>query len=235
MRLERQPAFVLHARAWRETSLLVEVLTCEHGRLGLVARGVRTPRGQMLRAALQPLQRIHVDAVLRGELAQLRGAEASDIAPVLTGDAMLAGFYINELVMRLAPRQDPMPLLFHAYAQAREGLREGTGLAWTLRRFERDLLDALGFGFAHGVDAEGHEIDPAARYRLDAEQGACRVDHAAIRDAATGRALLMLQADSLPDAEDLATLRRAIRPMLLQLLGGRGLKSWEMRASVRER
>ena len=235
MRLERQPAFVLHARAWRETSLLVEVLTRDHGRLGMVARGVRTPRGQLLRAALQPLQRIHVDAVQRGELAQLRAAEASDIAPALTGDAVLAGFYLNELVMRLAPRQDPLPRVFEAYAQAREGLRNGARVAWTLRRFERDLLDALGFGFAHGVDAEGQAIDPAARYRLDAEHGVCRVDHGALRDAATGHALLMLQADAMPDADGLASLRRAIRPMLLQLLGGRGLASWTLWPSLRIR
>jgi DNA repair protein RecO (recombination protein O) len=107
MRIDDEPAFVLHARAWRETSLLVEVLSVRHGRLGLLAR-VQGPR-QALRAALQPLQAIRFDAVLRGELAQLRRAEALDAAPRLVGQAMLAGFYLNELVLRLAPRQDPCP------------------------------------------------------------------------------------------------------------------------------
>ena len=109
MRIENQPAFVLHARNWRETSLLVEVLSAEHGRIGLVARGVHGPKKHLLRAALQPLQHIRLDAVQRGELAQLVSAEALDAAPRLAGDAMLAGFYLNELVLRMTQRLDPQP------------------------------------------------------------------------------------------------------------------------------
>src|SRR5690242_17170515 len=115
MRLEDETGFVLHARHWRETSLLVEVLSLHHGRIGLLARGVQGERKQALRAALQPLQSIRFSAVQRGELAQLRGAEAEDAAPRLQGDAMLAAFYLNELVLRLAPRHDPVPDLHAAY------------------------------------------------------------------------------------------------------------------------
>ena len=89
MRIEGETGFVLHARPWRETSLLVEVLGDGHGRIGLVARGVHSPKRQVLRAALQPLQHIRFDAVLAGELAQLRAAESLDAAPVLAGDALL--------------------------------------------------------------------------------------------------------------------------------------------------
>src|SRR5690606_31734231 len=162
-------------RPWRETSLLVEVLSAGHGRLGLVARGVQSPRRQPLRAALQPLQHIRFDAVLVGELAQLRAAESLDAAPRLAGEAHLAGFYLNELVMRLAPRQDPLPELAAAYARTRERLRACQPLAWTLRRFERDLLDALGVGFELHCDGDGAAIDPAARYRLDPEHGPRRL------------------------------------------------------------
>ena len=109
MELIAEPVFVLHTRPWRETSLLVEVLSAGHGRLGVVARGVQGPKKQVLRAALQPLQHIRLEAQLRGELGRLTGAEALDAAPRLQGDAMLAAFYINELVLRLAPRQDPLP------------------------------------------------------------------------------------------------------------------------------
>src|SRR5690606_2882279 len=115
MRYAGEHAYVLHARAWRETSLLVEVLSEHHGRLGIVARGVQGPKRHLLRAALQPLQHIRFDAVQRGELAQLHAAEALDAAPLLAGDAMLSGFYANELMLRLAPRQDPHPELYVLY------------------------------------------------------------------------------------------------------------------------
>jgi DNA repair protein RecO (recombination protein O) len=235
MRIEGEPAFVLHTRPWRESSLLVEVLSLNFGRLGLIARGVQGPKRHVLRAALQPLQHVRLEAVQRGELAQLRVAEALDAAPLLHGDAALAGFYLNELVLRLAPRGDPLPELYAAYADARSRLA-GPALAWSLRRFERDLLEAIGFGIPFDVDGEGVPIDPAARYRLDPEHGARRLlsdrGHGDRMAAATGRALLALAADRMPEPDDLAGLRRALRPVLEHHLGGRGLKSWDMLAEL---
>lgn len=231
MRHAAEPAFVLHARPWRETSLLVEVLSAAHGRIGLVARGVSGPKKHVLRAALQPLQSIRFDAVQKGELAQLSAAEAVDAAPLLQGDAALAAFYVNELCLRLAPRHVPQLELHAAYAQVRERLRAGEQLAWTLRRFERDLLEALGVGLAFQVDGDGTDIDPAARYRLDPEEGPRRLRSERAgerRDTATGSALLALAADLQPGSEDLASLRLPLRTVLLHHLGGRGLKSWEM-------
>ena len=236
MRIAGEAAFVLHARPWRETSLLVEVLAEQQGRLGVIARGVQGPKRHVLRAALQPMQHIRLDAVLQGELAQLRGAEALDAAPVLQGDASLAAFYVNELVLRLAPRGDALPELFDAYGEVRAFLASDAPLAWTLRRFERDLLEALGFGLSLEADVDGNAIDPAARYRLDPEQGARRVRHdrgQTDRDtAATGRALLALAADALPEPDDLSSLRRAMREVLAYHVGPRGLKSWDMLAEL---
>ena len=103
--------------------------------------------------------------------------------------------------------------------------------AWILRRFERDLLEALGSGLDFASDGDGAAIDPAARYRLEAEHGPRRVlgERAGDRrESATGRALLALGGDIVPNAEDLASLRLPLRAMILHELGGRGLKSWEM-------
>ena len=236
MRYAGENAFVLHARPWRETSLLVEVLSEHHGRLGMVARGVQGPKRHALRAALQPLQWIRFDAVQVGELARLNSAEALDVAPRLTGEAMLSGFYLNELTLRLAPRQDPVPELYEAYGRARSRMAAGEALGWTLRRFERDLLDALGFGFDWHHDGDGAPIDPAARYRLDPEHGPRRVlsdrGHGDRSSAATGRGLLSLANDRMPIADDLPGLRRAMREVLAHHLGPRGLKSWEMLAEL---
>ena len=235
MRIAGEPAFVLHARPWRESSLLVEVLTPNHGRVGLVARGVRSARRQPLRAALQPLQQVRLEAVQQGELAQLRSAEALDAAPMLAGEAALAAFYVNELVLRLAPRNDPQHELFDAYATMRARLGDAAQpLAWTLRRFEAALLDALGVGLDYANDADAQPVDPAARYRLDPEQGPRRLlsdrGRADRSDAATGLALLALAADAddAPGVDDLAGLRRALRPVLLHHLGGRPLRSWDL-------
>lgn len=233
MRYDAEPAYVLHARPWRETSLLLELLTEHHGRIGMVARGVQDPRKHVLRAALQPLQHIRFDGVQRGELAQLRMAEAIDAAPRLSGDAGLAAFYVSELTLRLAPRQDPHSGLYDLYGQVRARLRQDAQLAWTLRRFERDLLEALGFGLDFSHEGDGDPVDPAARYRLDPEHGprrvlSERVDAAGRGQTATGRALLALANDDMPDAADLQGLRRVLRTLIAHYLGGRGLKSWEL-------
>lgn len=242
LRYASEPAFVLHARAWRETSLLVELLTLAHGRVGAVARGTTGPRKQALRAALQPLQHIRFDGAQKGELAQLSQAEAVDVAPLLQGEAMVAGFYLNELMLRLAPRHDAGGALYAIYGETRARLAlvgahgDGLDLAWTLRRFERDLLEALGVGFAWDCDADGEAIDPAARYRLNAEEGPRRVlddtGKTGRDQAAPGRALIGLAADRAPPPEDMPGLRRAMRALLLEHLGGRGLKSWELIAAL---
>lgn len=231
MRYLGEPAYVLHARRWRESSLLVEVLSEQHGRLGLVARGVAGPKRHVLRAALQPLQHIRLDGVQRGELAWLNSAEQIDSAPVLAGEATLAGFYLGELLLRLVPRQDPQPRLYALYGQARRRLGSDEPLAWTLRRFERDLLGVLGVGFDFRVDGDGEPLDPAARYRIEPEHGPRRIrDWGAggRMEGATGRGLLALAADRLPEPEDMGGLRRVLREAVSHQLGGRGLKSWEL-------
>ncbi|HQZ32536.1 MAG TPA: DNA repair protein RecO, partial [Arenimonas sp.] len=141
MRIEAQPAFVLHTRPWRETSLIVEMLTRDHGRVAVIARGVQGAKRHPLRAALQPLQWLRVDFLPRGELGRLVQAEALDAAPMLQGETLMAAFYVNELLLRLLPRQDPAPALFERYAEVRQALAGSDPLAWTLRRFERDLLE----------------------------------------------------------------------------------------------
>jgi len=229
MRIEGETGFVLHARPWRETSLLVEVLSAGHGRIGLVARGVQSPKRQVLRAALQPLQHIRFDAVMAGELAQLRAAESLDAAPQLAGDAWLAAFYLNELVLRLLPRGEPQPDLFWRYAECLGALGEPDApMAWELRRFERDLLAATGYALELEAAGEGGEtLDPGGRYRVDPMTGPYRVRDATA-ESVSGAALLALGEDRKPDAEGLRELRRLLREVLRHHLGGRELRSWQL-------
>ena len=229
MRVELEPCYVLHSRAYRETSLLVDVFSESHGRTGLLARGVRSARGQPLRALLQPLQPVLLSWGGRGELGLLRGAEAGTNVQRPTGDAVLAGFYANELLLRLLPRDDPHPPLFHRYASLVAALAQAPSLplAWTLRRFERDLLEDLGYGLVLVHDAQGTAIDAATRYRYDPDLGPVPLSDSAVGGAGvSGAALLALAADHAPDADLQTELRRMMRRVLLERLGGRELQAW---------
>ena len=227
MRVEGQPAFVLHARPWRETSLIVELLSRDHGRVAVVARGLSGPKRHPLRAALQPLQHVRADFLPQGEMARLLQAEAIDAAPLLHGDTLLAAFYVNELLLRLLPRQDPSAELYARYGALRGEFASTEPLAWTLRRFERDLLDTLGYGLPLDQSDDGQPLDPAARYRLDAEAGPVR-DRQHAAGSASGAALLAQAADRLPPPEQLAELRVALRGVLQAHLGPARLKSWSL-------
>ncbi len=225
MRIEAQPAFVLHARPWRETSLLVELLTRDHGRVGVVARGLNGPKRHPLRAALQPLQSIRIDYLPRGELARLLQAEARDAAPLLVGEALMAAFYVNELVLRLTPRNDAAEPVFALYGRVRGELAAPASLAWTLRRFERDLLDALGYGLPWDHTLDDEPVEATARYRLDPTQGPI-IESRRVSGTLSGAALLALATDQQPAGEVLSELRPALRAVLASHLGPLALKSW---------
>ncbi len=229
MRITAQPAIVLHARRWRETSLLVELFTRDHGRVGVVVRGTHGPKRQPLRAALQPLQAIRVDYLQRGELATLLQAEAVDGLPRLAGDALLAALYLAELTLRMLPRDDAASSLFLRFGDA---LGELGGfpdapamLAWRLRRYERDLLDALGYALPLDRDVDGILIDPAARYSIDPEHGPRR-DRNHASGGISGAALLALALDTQPADDLLREQRVALRTVIAFHLGARGLRSW---------
>ncbi|MDQ7994731.1 MAG: DNA repair protein RecO [Luteibacter sp.] len=228
MRVEQQPTFVLHARPYRETSLLVECLTRDHGRIGVVARGVRNERARLQRAQLEPFQRLAFDLIMKGELATLRTAEPSGVAQRLTGDAGMAGLYLNELVVRLTGRQDPNPDLFDHYERTLRRMAVGEPLAWTLRRFERDMLEALGYALPLDIDAiDGEPLDPLLTYFYDPESGVLP-GRAGDARGIRGADLLALAADQAPDTAGLASLRRMMRQIISFHLGGGELKAWRV-------
>jgi DNA repair protein RecO len=235
MRLDQQPAYVLHARPYRETSLLLECLTRDHGRLGVVARGVRGERAKLRRAQLEPFQPLALDLLLRGELATLTGAETVGMPLRLGGDHGLAGLYLNELVVRLTARQDAHPALFDAYAQTLARLAGDEPAGWTLRRFERDLLEAIGYGLQLRHEAGGEQaLQAQAHYCYDVEQGPVRCAAGAAR-AVRGGDLLALAEDRMPDPEGAAALRRLMREVIRYHLGGGELRAWRMLAGAQPR
>lgn len=155
MRTALQPAYILHSRAYRDTSLILEVFTAEQGRLSIVARGARRrARGGSHAALLQPFVPLLLSFVGRSEMKTLTQAEAAGSAPALAGERLFSGMYLNELMVRLLHRHDPHPGLFAAYGGALQALAESEHLDPVLRRFEWRLLEDLGYSFP--LVADGH-------------------------------------------------------------------------------
>lgn len=233
MRVENHPAFVLHGRPYRETSLLLECFTRDYGRIGLVARGVRKEKSRLPRALLQPLTPVSLGWSGGGELATLTAAEARADPLMLAGETALCGLYLNELMLRLTMRQDAHPELFDAYERTLERLAHGDAPAWTLRRFERDLLDQLGYGLNPAVDAQAQgPVDAQGVYGYRHELGSVRWLSVADGPKVSGATLLALAADRKPADPDLPSLRRWMRAVIAAHLDGAELQAWKLLSDV---
>lgn len=226
-RIALAPAYVLHQHDWRETSSIIEIFSREQGRLGLVALGARRPRTTW-RPWLRPFQPLLLSWVGGRELATLTGAEPQAPAPPLAAHAVLSGFYLNELLLRLVARHDPQPELFGYYAEALAGLAVSVRPA--LRLFEKKLLAVLGYGLNLERDAlSGEPLRADAWYRYLPERGPLRVaDRNAAGVVVSGASLLALAAGDLAQPQQLREAQKVTRAMLDVLLAGRPLKTREV-------
>ncbi len=228
-RVSLQSAYVLHTRPYRDTSLLVEIFSHDYGRLGLVARGVRTSKSRFANL-LQPFMPLLLSWSGQGELATLTGAEAAGVAPRLNGEALLSGFYLNELFMRLLQRGDAHPALFETYITSLASLGEQAEAEPILRMFEHRLLQEIGYGLILDHDVlSGAAIDPAARYHYLPEQGpVCSTGQDEDGLVIQGRTLLAIGEDDYSNTEVRQEAKRLMRAALAVHLGERPLKSREL-------
>lgn len=229
MRASLEAGWILHTRPYRETSLLVEALTREHGRVGLVARGARGPTSR-LRGLLQPLQPLLLSWVGRGELCTLTGAEPRGMSPVISANRLSHTFYMQELLLRLMQRNDPHPGLFDAYGRALGNLSSATVSAEsTLRVFENALLHELGYGLVldHEV-GEGNPIKADQRYTYCLEHGPVLGVAEEAGVAVSGAALQALASGLVRERDHLREIKRLMRATLSLYLGERPLKSREL-------
>jgi len=225
-RIDQQPGFVLHSYPYRETSLIVEVFSRDHGRLGLVAKGARRPMSQ-LRGVLMAFQPLLINWSGGGEMKTLVRAEWQGGQPLLGGQALLCAYYLNELLMRLLPREDPHPTLYRAYGDALRALAAGEGQEVILRRFELALLQELGYGLQLDADADGVPVRPEVRYAYIIERGAVPLDEYGIDDASVvaGRVLLDMARGDFREPETLAGAKALMRRLIQHYLGGQVLQS----------
>lgn len=228
MRVEAQRAYVLHQRDYSESSLLVELFTRNHGRIGVIAKGARRPRSRQ-RALLAPFQPLLVGWSGKGDLGVLTGVEIAGPVSSLSGEALYCGFYVNELVLRLVHRHDPHEELFDAYTACLRELQEERSPEGPLRRFEFRLLQELGYGLVLDRDvASNKPIDADALYRYLPEDGPHPVTSdgdAAGGVQVHGRTLLALAHGDLDEPHVLAELKVLMRALIAHRLDYKPLQS----------
>jgi DNA repair protein RecO (recombination protein O) len=200
-RQDSREAFVLHTYPYRETSLIVEAFTRQFGRVSVLARGARRPRSAM-RGVLLSFQPLALSWFGRGELRTMARAEWVGGQPLLRGEALLCGFYLNELLLRLLPREDPHDALFvqyrHALSRLGAGMDSGADSGPVLRAFEKSLLKELGYAMTLERDSAGAEIDSSRTYRYDPERGPVETAGGG-EPLVSGRTLLDMARDDYSD------------------------------------
>jgi len=232
-RVVLESAWILHRRPYRDTSEIVDLFTANFGRVAAVAKGSRRGKRRM---PLEPFQPLHVSWAGRGEMVTLSGAEPRGPAVQATGRRLLSMFYVNELVLRLTVRQDPNPDIFTAYEAAITGLGGQQDEAPMLRLFERDLLQALGYGLLLQSDVEGRPVERAVRYNYRLEEGPRRVaEGAGAGLVISGDSLLAIQAGRFRSGVELREARTLLRAAVDHYLGGRPLKTRQVLNAFRRR
>lgn len=217
-----QPAYVLHSRAYKESSSLVDLLT-PLGRTRAVLRGARGKTGSMVR----PFIPLELELRGRGELKTVARLEAAGIPNLLSGDALFSGLYLNELLIRLVPTEDAHPALFAHYAATLPLLAAEQPLEPLLRAFEWLLLEELGYGFSLVEDVTGQAVDPQQRYRLVPDAGLEAV--AELQPGVFHGADLLAMAETQWTTPGvLSAAKRLMRQALAPHLGGRPLVSREL-------
>lgn len=233
LRIDAQPAFVLHAYPFRETSLIVEVFSRDFGRLALLARGARRPRSAV-RGLLMSFQPLELGWSGKGEVPALIKAEWQGGQPLLTGKALFCAYYLNELLMHLLPREDAHERLFAVYAETLRrfaaDLREAD-----LRRFEYALLQELGYGLTLAHDAQGLPIDAEGDYAYEIERGPVRLSaRGESAFSVRGRTLLDLVEEDFSAPRSLAEAKHLMRALIAHYTGGQELESRKIFKEVQE-
>jgi DNA repair protein RecO (recombination protein O) len=226
------PGYILHHMPYRDTGRILEVLTREHGRLSLFARGVRGPKSK-LAPVLQPFQLLLLSWSGRGEAPQLTGAELAGASGVGAHPRsyLMACYYLNELLMKLTTRHDPHPSLFDSYGRAIEELKGGAAPEPRLRVFEKRLLAEVGYGLDLTVEFRtGQRIVAGAYYRFRPGEGLVAAASES-PGALAGSSLESLERERLTTRAELADARRLLKSALAHCLEGRELAT---RAVARE-
>jgi DNA repair protein RecO (recombination protein O) len=224
-RVSGQPAFVLHSYPYKETSLIVDLLTRDYGRVAVVAKGAKRPMSK-LRGVLQTFQPLQVSWSGKSELRTLIDAEWVGGMLPLEKTALLCGFYLNELLVKLLARDDPHPALFDHYVATLNELAHGEPAQIVLRKFERALLKETGVAADLRRSTTTRTlVDPGADYVVDPEKGPREPQPSDTWPVVTGKTLLDMESDDYADPATQAQSKQLMRFLLAYHLGGAPLNT----------
>ncbi len=226
-----EPVFVLHQRPYRNSSLIVELLSLNYGRLSAIARSARGPKSRY-KGYLQLFSPLLISWSASCELASIQHVELAGSSYQLNGASLWCGFYLNELLLRLLPREDPAADIFFDYQHVLSRLESNTEkLEVALRCYEKCLLERLGYGLVFTHEMQTNEpIIPEAFYRWLPDKGflRCISNHSIPAQLFSGRSLLAFHEENWNNNQDLAAAKRLMREVLRYHLGGKPLKSREL-------
>ena len=235
-RVDGARAFLLHAHPYSETSLVIDVFSRDFGRLALLARGARRPRSA-LRGVLLAFQPLELGWYGGGEVKTLAKAEWLGGLPLLGGRGLLLGYYLNELLLKLLPREDAHPGLFDAYEESLSGLARGAqgNNGTELRRFELSLLRELGYGLSLERDAaSGEPLSPERQYAYLVERGPVMSSTDSTGVSYRGKTLLDMAVDDFSDPRTAIESKQLMRQLFGHYLGGHALQSRRVFVDLQE-
>jgi DNA repair protein RecO (recombination protein O) len=227
-RQEQQPVYVLHTYPFKETSLVVELFSRRFGRVAAIAKGARRPRAAM-RGMLQAFQPLAAAWSGKAELKNLHGVEWRGGLHVLHGQALICGFYLNELMLRLLPREDPHETLFEHYEEALRQLTQDQQQSLVLRRFEKRLLQELGYALPLEHEAESSTpVEADGMYSYVPERGPVRQGSSQSGVQLKGKTLLDMVRDDYSDPQTQQQSKQLMRALVSHYLGEKPLHTRQL-------
>ena len=237
-RINNEPGFILHTYPFKETSVVAEIFTRSHGRVALIARGARRP-ASALRGLMQPFTSLSLSWFGKSELKTLHAAEWQGGLVAPPGRALMCGFYLNELLLRLLARGDAHEALYDAYFHTLEllaGESRSDVFEQILRRFEKALLSEIGYAATFNIEADsGRPVQMGASYIYQPERGPWPANGCG-RDGirVSGKTLIDLAADNFDDRATLAEAKPLMRLLINHYLGAKPLYTRQLLRELTE-
>jgi DNA repair protein RecO (recombination protein O) len=216
-----QAAYILHQQNYRESSLIIDALTRDYGRISLIAKGVRKAKSKTA-GVLRPFVALSLSYLGKSDLRTLTDAEMLDQTNELPGLSLYCGFYINELVCNFLHKDDPHPEVFQDYQDCLKQLALGLHIEAALRMFELNLMDNIGYGVQ--LDYDLHHEKPITANK----QYVFTKDDGLIEDVNgqfSGSALLAMQQKRFDEPHVLSVAKLLMRAVIDSHLQGKQLKS----------